>query len=435
MKRPGIKLPGIRIPRWSSAPFDITGQQRKNFQYVQIDAIGVGLASAASPFLPVFLTRLGASPLEVGLLTTMPGVAGLLLAIFIGRFLQGKTNIVPWYSASRLLVLSSYAATGLAPLLVPEAYLIRTVLAIWAFATIPQIGLNVTFSVVMNSVAGPHHRYDLMSRRWAILGITTAVAVTLAGEVLELFHFWTNYQVIFIALSVGALLSYYFSSQIKLPDTQPAPAPPGKSFGERVGSYFRLIRAHPDFVDFSARRFVFMMGFTLTLPLFPIYFVRQIHASDAWIGYINTAQTASLVIGYFLWPRQSRLRGSRFVLLAATFALSLYPAGVAGTQLVWVIAILAGLSGIFQAGIDLVFFDELMKTVPVEYSATFVSLAQMLTYVPNVIAPLIGTWLAGLIGLPWALVIGSLMRGVGFVLFLLARRPSMTQAPLPAAEE
>ena len=60
---------------------------------------------------------------------------------------------------------------------------------------------------------------------------------------------------------------------------------------------------------------------------------------------------------------------------------------------------LAGLAGIFQAGLDLVFFDELMKTVPIEHSAHFVSIAQSLQYLSSFVAPLIGTTLASLIGL------------------------------------
>ncbi len=424
MKLPPVRLPRqVRLPRWSVAPYDVTGQQRKNFQYIQIDGIAVGLSNAASPFLPVFLARMQASNLEIGLLTAMPGVAGLLLALFIGQFLQTKRNIVPWYSASRLLVLSSYAATGLAPFLVPQAYLVRAVLAIWGLATIPQIALNVAFSVVMNAAAGPNHRYELMSRRWSVLGLTTALGVMAAGQVLDRIAFPINYQAVFMALSVGGLLSYYFSSHIILPEAPLSiPQAPGRrSWGERVRSYLNLVRGQPAFIDFLARRTVFQSGMMLASPLFAIYFVRQVQADDSWIGFINTAQTATLLIGYFLWPRQSRQRGARFVLLASTFMVALYPLFIAGTYNVVVITILAGLSGVFQAGIDLVFFDELMKTVPVEYSATFVSISQSTNYLPNVIAPLIGTWLAGQIGLNWALAIGAGVRGLGFLLFLAAR--------------
>ena len=72
--------------------------------------------------------------------------------------------------------------------------------------------------------------------------------------------------------------------------------------------------------------------------------------------------------------RRARRKGSRFVLLITTLSVAIYPGLVALTQNQTVIFILSSILGIFQAGIDLVFFDELMKTVPADYSATFVAL-------------------------------------------------------------
>src|SRR4030042_4790680 len=112
--------------------------QERNKRYVQFDAIGGGTAGAAAPFLPVFLTRLGASPVQVGLLTSMPGFTGFILALWVGRFLQRQRNIVPWFSVSLLLVISAYALTGLIPFFVPDNILIHVVLFIWAMATLPQ---------------------------------------------------------------------------------------------------------------------------------------------------------------------------------------------------------------------------------------------------------------------------------------------------------
>ena len=77
-----------------------------------------------------------------------------------------------------------------------------------------------------------------------------------------------------------------------------------------------------------------------------------------------------------------------------------------------------GIAGFFQAGLDLVFFDELMKTVPPEYSATFVSLAQSMQYLSMILAPLLGTWLASYIDLAGALWLSAGLRLFGFLLFL-----------------
>jgi len=414
--------------RWSVAPNDATPLQRRNFRYVQIDAIGIGLANAASPFLPVFLARLGASNFQIGLLTAMPAATGLVLAILVGNFLQKQRNIVPWFSFARLLVVSAYAATGLAPFVVPDKLLIQTILLIWAVATLPQTAVAVGFSVVMNAVAGPAYRYDLMSRRWSILGLVTALTVALAGQVLERIGFPLNYQVVFLTLSLGGLISYIFSSRIEIPDTPPMPAPTGLSFSQRVHDYFALVRSHPDFVNFSIKRFVYLTGSTLAIPLFPLYYVREINASDAAIGLINTAQTIVLLFGYYFWTRQNRKRGSHFVLLATTLGMSLYPALVALTHQVNLVILLSGLAGVFQAGIDLVFFDELMKTVPVEYSATFVSLAQSLQYTSSVLSPLIGAWLASQIGLSGALIVSTLIRFTGFLLFAFWRPARLPKA-------
>ena len=395
--------------------------EKQNFRKVQVDAIGVGLASSAGPFLPVFLTRLNASTFQVSLLTTMPAIAGLLLALPLGSLLQRQKKIVPWFSASRLAVLSGYFLTGLVAFLVPQKALIIAVLLVWALVTIPQTMLAICFSVVMNAVAGPNKRYALMSKRWSTLGVTTAITVFLMGILLDKFKFPLGYQWMFIVLSFGGLISFYFSSTIKLPDLEVPEKTHKTTIKAQIGEYAHLVRSEKPFVSFVLKRFVFLTGTTLSLPLLPIYFVREVHMTDSWIATIATVQTTIMVVGYFFWARQSRRKSSRTVLLWTTFGLSFYPLLTAMTHQAWVIAVFAGITGIFQAGADLVFFDELMKTFPAEYSATFVSLAQGFQYLSAIIAPLIGSALADSIGLGSALVISSVIRLVGFGLFALDR--------------
>lgn len=405
--------------------------QERNKRYVQIDAIGVGTAGAAAPFLPVFLTRLGATAVQIGLLTSMPGITGLFLALWVGRFLQRQRKIVPWFSLSRLMVISAFALTGIVPFFVPDDILIYVILFIWALATLPQTMVAVGFSVVMNAVSGPEGRYDLMSRRWSILGITTAIATAIAGQVLDRVGFHLNYQIVFVGLSLGGLISYYFSSRIQIPDVDPVATSPKGSIKSTVREYYHLVNQQPAFVSFTLKRFVYFFGITLATPLFPIYFVRELNASDAWIGFLYTAQTVILVIGYFFWTRLSRKKGTRFVLLSTTFAISLYPGLVALTNNQTLIFILAGAAGIFQAGIDLVFFDELMKTIPPRYSPTFVSLAQSITYLAAILAPLVGTYLSVQIGLSGALIVSTVIRFIGF--FLFYRQDSSNKGHRPSS--
>lgn len=392
--------------------------RKRNFRYVQIDAIGVSISNVAAPFLPVFLTRLGASNFQVGLLSSMPGVTGLILAILVGRFLQTRRRIVPWFSLSRLMVISSYALTGLLTLLLPRSYMVASTLAIWAFATLPQTALAVAFSVVMNAVAGPEGRYALLSRRWAIFGLTSVVGTFIVTRVIDRVAFPLNYAFMFLGLSLGGLISFYFSNQITLPDQSTPPLSTGQSPKETICNYLALLRSTPAFVSFASKRFVYFSALALSAPIMPLYLVRKVGASDSQIGSVNMIFTLLMLAGYFLWPRVSKRRGGRFVLLATTLGMVLYPALTATTHHVESIMIFAAIAGLFQAGLDLVFFDELLKTIPAEYSATFVSLAQSLQYLSTILAPMLGTFLASYIGLGGALWLSASLRLLGFLLFL-----------------
>jgi len=392
--------------------------QKRNFRNVQVDGVGVSISNVSAPYLPVFLARLGASDFQVGLLAAMPGVTGLLLAMFVGRFLQTRRNVVPWYSLSRLLVIMCYAVTGILTLLLAKKYMIVATLAIWAFATIPQIALAVAFSVVMNAVAGPEGRYALLSRRWAIFGLTGVVGTFIVTRVIDLIDFPLNYAIMFLVLSLGGFVSYYFSNKIQIPNQQPAPPQRNISPVDRARSFLALLRANPAFVSFSSKRFVYLSALALSLPVMPLYYVHEVRASDSQIGTFSMAMNLIMLIGYFLWPLLSRRRGGRFVLLATTFGMIFHPALAASTTHVESIILISGLAGLFQSGLDLVFFDELMKTVPNEHGATFVAMAQSMQYFSTVLAPLVGTWIAGYIGLGGALWLSAGLRLIGFLLFL-----------------
>jgi MFS family permease len=396
--------------------------QKSNFRYVQIDAVGVSISNVAAPFLPVFLTRLGASNFQVGLLSSMPGVTGLILAIVVGRFLQSRENIVPWYSLSRLMVILCYALTGILTLLIAEQYAIIATLAIWAFATIPQTALAVAFSVVMNGVAGPAGRYALLSRRWTIFGLTGVIGTFIVTRLIDLIDFPVNYAIMFLVLSLGGFVSFYFSRKITLPDQVPPPVTNSGSSLRGFQNVLELLRSNPAFLSFSLKRFVYFSAITLGTPIMPLFLVREVLATDGQIGTVNMTLTLVMLVGYFLWPRVSLKRSGRFVLLATTLGAALYPALSAATPRIELIILYAGIAGFFQGGLDLVFFDELMKTVPVEYSATFVSISQSMQYLSMILAPLLGTWLAGYIGLGGALWLSAGLRFFGFLLFLMPDR-------------
>lgn len=400
-----------------------TSLYERNARYVMIDGIGVGLVTGVATFLSVFLTRLGASNILVGLLTAMPAVTGVLISIPLGHFLGSRRNPVVWYARSRVWVLSSYALTGLVPFFFPADTTIWAIIVIWAVATVPQTMTNILFTLVMTAVAGPSRRLSLMSRRWATLGITNAVSVAMVGLTLDLLNFPINYQLVFICSFVGGLISYNFSTNIVLPEERiaKAEASPNLPWHASARRMARLFVGNEAFSRFVASQFVFRLGMAMAIPLFPLYWVRTVGASDSSIGLISTVQSSVLLVAYSLWIAVARRRGEGFVLIICAFGLALYPLVTALTTQVWPLLIYAAMAGLFIAGSDLVIFDVAAATAPAEARGAAIGVYHTSNYVATFIAPLIGTAAAQQVGIGTMLMVAAALRLAGGVMFLLLR--------------
>lgn len=387
-----------------------------------IDGMGVGIATGVATFLSVFLARLGASNVLVGLLTAMPAVTGALLAIPLGQFLGRQPNIILWYARSRLWVLSSYALTGLVPFVLGNRSTPYAIIAIWAIATIPQTMVNITFTLVMQAVAGPSKRMALMSRRWTSLGIANALSVALVGWTLDRIAFPINYQVVFICSFIGGMISYYFSTSIVLPPEALAtaqarhdPAP----WRVRFARTSHLFVQYRPYTRFIVSQFVFRCGMAMAIPLFPLYWVRSVGVSDAAIGLINTVQSGVLMIAYTVWIIVARKYGAGRVLTFCALGLAAYPLLTALTSTVWPLLIFAGIAGIFVAGTDLVIFDVVAATAPEEARGTAIGLYHTTNYIATFAAPLIGTVASNVVGIGTMLAVAAALRLIGGILFLV----------------
>src|SRR5262249_2859371 len=198
-----------------------------------------------------------------------------------------------------------YGATAIAVFVVPAQALVPVVLLLWAVVTVPSTVGAVAFNVVMDGAAGPRGRFDLLSRRWSIMGLTTAITVAITGQLLDIVAFPTNFQIAFLVFSAAGLLSSWFSWRIEMPDHAPVARATG-SLMSRLRAYVALLRGYPRFILFVGRQFVMTFGIRFAAPLIPLWYIREAGASDAWIGIIGTCQSLALLAGYYGWRRVAR---------------------------------------------------------------------------------------------------------------------------------
>jgi hypothetical protein len=413
----------------------------RNFRLVQIDSVFVGALTASGTFVPVFLVRLGASGTEVGLLSAISAASAVLLAIPSGRWLQRRPDPIAWYSALRLAAWSSYLLMGLAGVLLPGDLVVPAILAIWALLSIPSTAGFVLFPVVMDGVAGPGGRFDLLGRRWSLAGASTAIAVVVAGQLLDRFAFPGNFAWLLAAFTLSGFGSFLVSRRFVIPaGVRPDPAPrPADTVGEDGGDggggtdraggarrFVRLVVANRPFVGFELRSLVSTFSFGLTMPLLPLFYVREVAAPDAWIGIIGAAQAIGSFSGYVAARRIARRRGGAVVLVPAMIAGSAVPALLAAAAFLPIVAGLAFVAGFAGACVQLSLFDQLMDRIPREHNLTFVSVDQTLQNVALTLAPSLGGTLAVVIGVRWGLVLAAAVGFVAMLLFAADRRAART---------
>jgi MFS transporter len=396
--------------------------QAANWQRVQWDSLFIGVVNAASTFLPVFLLRLGASANAIGLLVALPAVAAFALAIPFGRWLQARRNIVPWYSRLRLLAWSIYLVIAAVAAVLPRDQAVPVILAIWALASVPSTAALVAFPIVMDGAAGRDGRFELLGRRWAIAGVTGAVAVAVGGQFLNAVPFPLNFELLMVGISVAGFGSFLQSRRIVIQDQIPVPSTAGVPLGERLRSLARLVLGNRTFVRFELRSFVYVASIGLSLAVVPLFYVHDVAASDGWIGVIAAAQSTGAVLGY-LGARQLARRGmGARALLPSLLAIAIVYGLLVVTSWLPGVAILMFVAGMAGAAAQLALFDGLMRRIPTEHGVTFSSVDQSLQNLALVIAPNVGGFLAAAIGARNSLVIVAAVSFAAVVLFGLAAR-------------
>lgn len=395
--------------------------QVHNWAAVQADSVFLGIVSASGTFLPVFLLRLGANGTAIGLLTAIPAVTALFLAIPFGRWLQRRRNIVPWYSRLRLAGWCVFAVMAAIAAILPASSAVPAMLVVWAIGSLPSTAGLVAFPIVMAGAAGPSGRFDLLGRRWAIAGASTTIAVALGGQLLNLVPFPMNFELFFVGVTVAGVGSFLQSRRIVIADQPRTTVASAGTVSQRLRGMTKLVTGRRPFVRYELQSLVYTLGVGIAAPLLPLFYVHEIGAPDAWIGVIGAAQAAGGVVGYLGARRLSIRRPSVSVLLPSLLVVAIVPATQAALGWLPAVAGVAFVYGVGAAGAQLAMFDQLMRRIPLEHGVTFSSVDQSVQNLGLFVSPNVGGLLAVTIGVRLGLVVAAVVIGLAFAWFAIDR--------------
>jgi MFS family permease len=362
-------------------------QLRTNFLHLYADVIWFGVLSGSSmSFLAIYAARLGASSTEVSLLTAGPGMVNLLFSLQAGRWLEGKP-LVRITSLSSLLTRLGYL--GLVPLawFLNARGQVRAAIAITMIMSIPGTLFAIAFNALLADLVPPDWRGHVVGRRNAILALTTVISSLLCGYLLDRILFPMNYQIVFGLGAVGALLSTYHLSRLRMfaeppvrigrllsdlarpgvlrmPDGMRWPA--GLRYLTRGGlsTGMRLDLLRGPFGLFLAAYFFFYTFQYTGIPIFPIYWVRVLNLTDGEISLGTAFFYVTVLLGSMRFGRLSERIGHRKVLIIGAMIFGSYPLIMALARDVTLFIVASLMGGLAWAIVGGGLVNRLMERVP-----------------------------------------------------------------------
>lgn len=415
--------------------------ERWNLRQLNWDILWFGvLAGSTLAFLAVFTARLGASSLQVGLLSAGPALVNLAFTLPAGRWLEGRPLI-------RTAFLSSVGQrAGYLVLIAIPWFFIQDQGQIWAIIGLTLVMsvagtlLAIAFNALYAEVVPAEWRGRAAGWRNALVAISVTLTTLLSGYILDQVVFPLNYQIVFLIGAVGALMSSFHLSRVRQykeaesrPDLSGKAGPEnlagvhwwawlqqiGRRRAVRISNRKPLLRMDLIISPFG----LFMVGclafYTFQyfgVPIFPLYYVNELNLTDGEIGMGTAMFHGTMMVGSLFLNRLSVNLGHRKVMLLGVFLFALFPLllGFSHDAMIYYIACLLG--GIIYAFLNGGLVNRLMERVPAADRPAHMALhnlaLNMGILAGSLLGPLFGDW----IGLREALYLNAGLRLLAAVL-------------------
>lgn len=419
----------------------LRGQTEHNIWYLYVEIFWAGILTAAASFNATYALRLGASNTMIGWLSSIPSLLAIAMLIPSARFLETKSDRGPYVRGSLGISRLIYLGLVLAPWITRD-HAAELIIALLLLGAIPSSFFSAGWSPMFVDVVPMRNRAVVMSTRSVIHGLTVALCTFAFGKWLDLagtpssasalswVTFPINYQVIYLIGVIAGMVSLYYVTRIRIPETpvvaRKEPCKKARvTLRETFASMRGIARESQGFFRIMVNTFVFNFGAWLVGPLYIIFFVKQLGASDGWVGLNTTLSQVGLIVGYLIWRRVTDRRGFRWTLLASILPAATYAFMVALMPNLTLILIFGIIISFINAGVDLSHGNTFYQVCPVDRRASYMALYGTVANIGAFVAPMIGVALAAVTGIRWVLVIGGVVRLFGATMFHWHKIPAV----------
>ncbi|MBN1402449.1 MAG: MFS transporter [Anaerolineae bacterium] len=392
--------------------------EQRNVLYLCAEVAFAGILAAAGAFNGAFIIRAGGSNALVGLLSSIPSLVAVLLFMPSATVLEGKANYAPWVVWSLFLSRIGYLFMALLPFLLSR-YIPEATVGLLVLMTAPAVFFSTGWSPLLADVVPAHRRASVLAWRSIVSSATIALLTYFFGLWLDRGQFPGNYQWLFGLGLIGGLLSVWLVALIRMPQASEAHV----SVAQRRPSWWRdlrtLGREHQGFARMILDTFLFNLGAWMVGPLYVIYFVRQLGASDAWLGLHTTLAHVGVVLGYWAWRAIIKRTGEQRALLISLPMVATYAFMVALVGNLNFILFAGFLINVLAPGVNLSHSVIFLDLLPPGRKHSWTALYSMIMNLGAFVAPLIGVALSDRIGIVPTLLVGGVARALGALTFYI----------------
>jgi MFS family permease len=404
----------LRGRLWPAAG-DVEG---KNALFLYIEMFWGQCHGAAAQFHAPYALRLGATNAEIGLLSALPSLLALILGMPAGYLYSRDRNHQAWLGISIFVCRFSLFLAAMLPWLALARPGTALVWLIVAFS-IPGTCFNVGWNPTLGEVIPEANRARVFGVRNILAAIALTLGLFLAGRWLPLRPFPINYQTMYLAFFAGSLISTVFIALVKHP---PAPARPAARVSLSPAALWSQVREagrqQPDFVRMTINTFAHSAGLWMIAPVYVLYYVRTLGASDSWIALNLMFTFLSPVVGYYVWEKAIGRWGENRVLKWTISVVGFYPVLVGLAPSLTVVLALTTLNGLITPGTNLSHFNMLLKVTPAAERPNYLAAYTVIMNGGAFVMPLIGVYLAQRLGFATILIAGGVLCLLGSSTFL-----------------
>jgi len=399
--------------------------QTRNFQLLYLDSFLSTFPGIAATFAGAFAVRLGATNTWIALMGSIPSLVIIIVSIPFGRILQKTSRKLSWVMSGTTLFRFCFIFAALAPwihnsFITPGIYFVL----IWVLKEIPTQFYNIGNVGMMIELIPENRRAAVFTNRNLIGSAVTIGGVFLAGQWLSRMPFPINYQTVFIVAAVVGFFSLFTWLSMRFPPVvvKENLVDRGKtSIMSLITELVRIFKERPVFTQFMINIILLNIGIWTVGPLYILYTVRQLQASDAWVGLWATTSTACSLIGWLLVRCMIEMWGDSVTLRRLVLLLGIYPIAVGMTSSLTLILIYGGIMNLFGPGYLLGVNNSFYKVLPIEHRDESVAIYNTVTSIGPSIFPLVGVAMAGYFGFSPTFIVCGILAVLGALSFWIWR--------------